>query len=631
MYGYKNLKTVIAVRKVIFFICTFVLILMVAIAVTGVEQNTAASNPAANADAAGAQVQVDAPQKSVPQNEASAPIASVAESQVSRDASLVAKKQTIYFKKDLPKRDALNFLGTRYQKNIVPSAKVDGLITVTNLYDVTFEEALVAILGPTLKYEQKDNFIMVYNADEYKQIKEDKSRMTHRVFTLFYITAKEAEGLITPVLSGQGLIKSSTPAKSEISGGASSVGSGSSGGGGGDTMALHDMVVVYDYPENVEKAAEVIKSIDVRPKQVLVEATILSAVLTEETKFGIDWNFFNGVNLIGTAATSDIITDTAYNRGSTSTAPIAQIASGGAGTPIETAGFATTGDNGLRIGVTSGNLAAFITALERTTDVTILANPKILAINKQEGMLHVGKTLGYRGSTTISTGGVATQGEDKFLDSGTKLVFRPYIGGDGYIRMDIHPEDSTAQLNVDKVPDKTTAEVKTNILVKDGETIVIGGLFRDVVTTGRSQVPILGDLPLAGALFRGTADKTERQEVMILLTPHIIKEPNETEGQARAADIGRKRSAAKEELQWIDRTRLAEDSYARAVNYYLDGDSESAMKQLAVAFNLRPTYLEAIRLKERIITEATPEDMSKLERIMLEAIDKQEAGTWMRK
>jgi type II secretory pathway component GspD/PulD (secretin) len=286
--------------------------------------------------------------------------------------------------------------------------------------------------------------------------------------------------------------------------------------------------------------------------------------------------------------------------------------------------------NGLRIGATSGDMAMFLTALESITDVTILANPKILAVNKQQGFVQIGKRLGYRGSTTISTGGVATQGEVQFLDTGTVLTFRPYIGNDGYIRMDIDPKDSSGQLNVDKVPDETVTQVTTNVIVKDGETIVIGGLFRDVVTTGRSQVPLLGDLPLVGGLFRGTNDRTERQEVIVLLTPHIINEPSEVDGQARAADISRKRIGAKEGLQWIDRARLAEDHYARAVKFNKDNDNVSAMKQLCVALNLRPTYLEAIRLKERIIAAASPDEAQELERVMLEAADQNEAPKWHR-
>jgi len=459
--------------------------------------------------------------------------------------------------------------------------------------------------------------------------------MTHEVFTLYYITAEEAATLIKPVLSDSAKIEKSTAAEKSItstSGGTSSgMGSSSSSGGGGDKMALNDMLVIYDYPEYLEKVAGVIKSIDVRPKQVLVEATILSAALTEETKFGIDWNFFAGVSLTGASTVGQIGTTESIS--TTTTSPISQIATkpNPSGSPIETAGFATPGMNGLRIGATSGNMAVFITALESVTDVTILANPKILAVNKQEGYVQIGKKLGYRGSTAISTGGVATQGEVQFLDTGTVLTFRPYIGNDGYIRMDIYPKDSTAQLNVDKVPDETVTQVRTNVIVKNGETIVIGGLFRDVVTTGRSQVPILGDLPLVGALFRGTSDKTERQEVIVLLTPHIIEEPGDLDGIARADDIRRKRFGAKDGLQWIDRARLAEDNYAKAAQFYVDGDNESAMKQLGVALTLRPTYLEAIRLKEKIMAEVSPEEAQKMERILLDAVESGDTAKWNRK
>jgi hypothetical protein len=97
------------------------------------------------------------------------------------------------------------------------------------------------------------------------------------------------------------------------------------------------------------------------------------------------------------------------------------------------------------------------------------------------------------------------------------------------------------------------------------------------------------------------------------------------------ADISRKRSGAKEGLQWIDRARLAEDRYAKAVSLYGQNDSISAMKELNSALNLRPTYLEAIRLKERIISESSPEEAKKLERIMLEDIDRENTSKWQRK
>ncbi|MDO8303428.1 MAG: hypothetical protein Q7T18_09315, partial [Sedimentisphaerales bacterium] len=110
--------------------------------------------------------------------------------------------QSITFKKDMSLRDALRFLQARFHKNIVMSSmKVDGVIAVTQLYDVTFEEALNAILGSGFKWEQEGNFIKIYTVEEYKKIKTDEGRLQHKVFTLYYVTATEAEKLVKPILS----------------------------------------------------------------------------------------------------------------------------------------------------------------------------------------------------------------------------------------------------------------------------------------------------------------------------------------------------------------------------------------------------------------------------------------------
>ena len=551
---------------------------------------------------------------------------SEAEVEVSEEVSAGGAIQSITFKKDMRIRDALRFLAAKYQKNIVPSAKVDGLTPVTSLYDVTFEEALGAILGHTMKYDQEGNFIRVYTAEEYKNIKEDKDRMTYKVFTLYYLSAAEAMQLVVPVLSSVGQVKSSSATTTGISTGREGV----TGQAGGDSMALNDAMVVYDFPERIEQIAQMLKELDIRPKQVLIEATILSATLTEGMQFGVDWNLLNGVILDGTASTSDLTSGDEISRGTTATTPIEQIATGLGGTAMESAGFAKMAANGLRIGITSGNLVSFITALETVTDITVLANPKILALNKQSGTVFIGQKIGYRDRTTISDTGQATIGEVKFLDTGTKLSFRPYIANDGYIRMDIYPKDSSGALDSDGIPHETTAELVTNIMVKDGETIVIGGLFRDAITSTRSQIPLLGDLPLIGAAFRGTSDASTRQEVIVMLTPHIISESEDTDPDARAADIERKRYGARMGLQWINRARLAEDRYAKAVSYYTDGNSVEALCELDDALELRPGYLEAMRLKERVIREMSPDEVGQIERIMLGVIEQEEAPKWRR-
>ncbi len=533
--------------------------------------------------------------------------------------------QSITFKKGMRITDALRFLSAKYQKNIVPSSKVDGLVTITNLYDVTFEEALDAILGYGYKYDTEDNFIKIYTTEEYKKIKEDKDRMITKVFTLYYISAAEAEKLISPVLSKVGAIQASTPAETVVPTGESI----SSGSSGGDSMALNDTVVIRDYPENIAEAEKLLKELDARPKQVLIEATILSATLNENMKLGVDLNLLAGVSLTGTSATSDIASGDTVSRGSTATTPIRQIATGTAGAPMETSGFATAGGSGLRIGITSGDVAAFITALEEITDTTILANPKILAINKQLGQVYIGNKIGYVSQTTQTQ--TSTTQQVEFLETGTKLSFRPYIGGDGYIRMDIQPKDSSGTLKLNNIPDESSTELATNIIVKDGQTIVIGGLFRDVVITSRSQIPLLGDLPLVGALFRSTNDRSQRQEVIVLLTPHIIEEAEETNGEARMEDIKRKRVGAKDELQWAGKARLAEDRYAKASSYYIEGNYEAAMKELKVSLELRPAYLEALRLKEKIISETDPNSVSKLERNVLDTVEQEDTEKWRRR
>jgi type II secretory pathway component GspD/PulD (secretin) len=212
-----------------------------------------------------------------------------------------------------------------------------------------------AILGDNFKYERRGSLIRVYTKEEYKKIKEDPDRKMYRVFTLYYISAAEAQNLITPVLSSDTQIQVSSPAETGISGGTggSSGGRGSITSGGGDSMALNDTIVVYDYPEKIEEAAEVIKAIDIRPKQVLVEATILSVLLNEGMELGVDLNLLGGVSLDGTAATEDYVspggTDDIVDRGELSSTPISQIAAGVAGSALETSGFAAFGGKGRRL------------------------------------------------------------------------------------------------------------------------------------------------------------------------------------------------------------------------------------------------------------------------------------------
>lgn len=494
------------------------------------------------------------------------------------DAVLGQSIQTISFKRDMPIKDALHMLAQMYEKNIVPSAGVNGNVTVTNLYDVTFEEAMQAILG-THKYEIKDNFIKVYTNEEFMA---DKDRFEHAMITLYYINSDEAVKLAEPLLSEFGKLGATTAAEPDME-----------AGKGGDTLAVHDRLVVSDYPENIERIREVLSEVDVEPQQVLLEVTVMEATLTEDAVYGIDWSNVD-----------DLTNGGVDFQGGT-----------------------------LKVGLSIDDITGLIAASETISDSTVLANPKIMALNKQAGKLIIGKEEGYLSLTNSNADGATQQVE--FLESGTVLEYRPFIGRDGMIRMEIHPEQSDGQLNeydLGKVqlPFKNTTEIISNVIVKDGQTIVLGGLFKEETTLSREQIPILGDIPVAGELFRGATDTSKRTELIVLITPHIISTPEEADGADRLEDVLRINSEARGNLIWLSRAKIDEDRYAKAVKLYTEGQPEEALALLNGPLNVKRNYLDEVRLKERIIKETQPEQFDTIERIMLEAIQAEDADKWFR-
>jgi type II secretory pathway component GspD/PulD (secretin) len=498
--------------------------------------------------------------------------------------------QSINFKKDMSVRDALRFLAVKYQKNIIPSAQVSGRLNVTSLYDVTFEQALDAILGREYRYEIDGDFIRVYTAEEYEKLIKDSTRMTSRVFELYYINAAEVKALITPILSESGKIASTSAAVADTE-----------AGKGGDTLSMRDTIVVYDFPERLDQIGQMIKKIDVKPQQILIEVTVLEATLSETTNFGINWSKIGGL----TAAS----------------------------TPFGiSANLANTAATAFTATLNNDEITTAITAQEGITNTTILANPKIMALNKQAGYINIGEERGYTASTTQSQ---TTTTSVEFLISGTILRFRPFICDNGYVRMEINPELSTGTLqDVNSgLPLKTITTVKTNIMVKDGKTIIIGGLFKEQLTNNNTQVPVVGDLPIIGALFKSTSDASIRKEIVVLITPHIINEPEDlvSVSEKKKDDVGRIVEGSRKRINPIARERIYEDSYAKAVNYYADKEYDKALGELNWIIGFRPDVLEAVQLKERILTEVRPDRYNALERIMLEQIRKEQDVKWKRR
>ncbi len=504
--------------------------------------------------------------------------------------------QTIAFKKDMPITDALKMLAQMYQKNIIPSAKVAGNVTVGTLYDVTFEEALQAILG-TNKYDMNGNFIRVYTMEEYKA---DKTRLEQETITLYYISAEDAKKLAEPLLSDMGKIGITTPAQKDTV-----------AGKGGDTLAIQDLLMVSDYPENIKAIKESLMKVDNAPPQVLIEVTVLEAKLTDDTEFGVDFKSLDlDIDSSGTIGLGD--------SGVSQTGLASGVSAGG-----------------LNIGIINDNLSVFIRALEVVTEITTLANPKILALNKQAGKLIIGKEDGYLSSNTVGQGGTGDTltSTVEMLESGTVLEFRPFVGRDGLIRMELHPEQSDGQINGSGLPTKTTTEVMSNVMVRDGKTIVLGGLYKEKTNLGHSQVPLLGDIPFIGQLFKKTNDKSERVELIVLLTPHIINEPEQADGATRMQDVERLAYNARQNITWLSRAKWDEKRYANAVKLYDQGNDQAALAELDGYWfwDADRNNLDAIRLKESIIRRQQPDKVNQIERIMVGNLEKEQSGKWQRR
>ncbi|HEY1922221.1 MAG TPA: hypothetical protein VGG44_05605 [Tepidisphaeraceae bacterium] len=515
---------------------------------------------------------------------------------------------SIQINTDISLVEVLRMIGNQAQVSIIPSRDVRGTVPAMDLYNVTVSEALDAILHSNgMAWKQKDNLIYVFTQKELQAQDKAARTVTTEIFHLYYTPAVNAVNMIKPALSPDAQVSSTIPAVQGIT--------SSDTDAGGDTHASDDMIVVTDYPENLDRVRKIIKEIDHRPQQILIEATIFQANLTENNAMGIDFSLMGGVNfdtLLGdnttlTSALSGNILNTPNATGtgtgatgSTANTPANAVKQGYAG--FTTGNYDTqVPQGGLQIGIVKDNLGVFLSALEQVTDATVLANPKVLALDKQRGEVIVGNQYGYLTTTTTATTSTQTV---QFLETGTRLLFRPYVGEDGYIRMEIHPEDSSGGLNSSNLPFKTTTEVTSNVLVKDGNTIVIGGLFRESSQTNRSQVPFLGSIPLAGALFRSKADATTRQEIIILLTPHIIKDDAaySKASEEQMKDLEKLRVGVRKGMMWFGRERLAESAYENAVAEMNKPkpNLDLALWHLNCAINLNPKFLEAIEMKERI-------------------------------
>lgn len=434
--------------------------------------------------------------------------------------------------------DILKMLSARTGLNIIIGKNVTGRVTVF-LKDVDAWDAFeIILLSNDLAYEKKGDIITVMTQRDYELLYGDRfqNKKQAKVISLKYAKATDLSSALNQIKSNIGkivvnessntvvlidtpqnlksmeefILKTDLPTQTKIFSlnyaqadkiSAKIQESLSKGVGYLRIDERTNKVAVTDYPAKLDEIEKIITAFDEKTPQVLIDAQIIQISPSDKFEMGVDWDYwlekhfdFKAALPMGTA-----------NRlllGTTSAAPAHQ-----------------------------GDYKAILDILRTIGDTKILSSPRIMALNNQEAKILVGTKDAYITSTTSQSGtsSTVTSQSVNFVDVGIKLFVTPTINQAGFVTMKIKPEISTAERQslisegqTTQVPIVTTSEAETTVMVKDGITIIIGGLRKDERSKTVKKIPLLGDIPLLGFFSRSTSDSLTKTELVILLTPHIV-------------------------------------------------------------------------------------------------------------
>jgi type II secretion system protein D len=284
---------------------------------------------------------------------------------------------------------------------------------------------------------------------------------------------------------------------------------GAQGVGAGAVLLEREVAIVAEEASNTllisaspryfEEIRAMISQLDQPPPQVLIQVLLAEVTLDDTTELGIDWNFTKVFGSTHVAGGTDF------------------------GVSAAIAAF-----GGLNLSITGGDVNFFLRALQSQGRLEVLSRPQILAADNQAALINVGQSVPIITNTRITEEGT-TLNTIQYRPVGIILNVTPRITPDGFVQLDVQPEISSLSESSVQISDTVNAVIinerkaQTTVLVQDGHTIIIGGLITTRDSDREDKVPLLGDLPLLGALFKTTKKVRERTELLIVLTPQILR------------------------------------------------------------------------------------------------------------
>ncbi|MGS3178537.1 GspD family T2SS secretin variant ExeD [Aeromonas dhakensis] len=378
------------------------------------------------------------------------------------------------------------------------------------------------LLAPKVVADERTNSVVVSGEPKARariiqmvhQLDRDlQSQGNTRVFYLKYGKAKD----LVEVLKG---VSSSIEADKK-GGAATTTGGGGASIGGGKLAISADettnALVITAQPDVMSELEQVVAKLDIRRAQVLVEAIIVEIADGDGLNLGVQWANTNGG---GTQ-----FTDTNLPIGSVAIAAKDYKDNGNTDALSKLAG----GFDGMAAGFYKGNWAALVTALSTNTKNDILSTPSIVTMDNKEASFNVGQEVPVQSGSQSSTTSDQVFNTIERKTVGTKLVVTPQINEGDSVLLNIEQEvSSVAQTQATGTatlgPTFDTRTIKNAVLVKSGETVVLGGLMDEKTQEKVSKVPLLGDIPVLGYLFRSTSNTTSKRNLMVFIRPTILRD-----------------------------------------------------------------------------------------------------------
>jgi Flp pilus assembly secretin CpaC/cell division septation protein DedD len=317
-------------------------------------------------------------------------------------------------------------------------------------------------------------------------------------------------------------------------------------------------LIIYGTAQEFQNIKNILKDLDSVPRQVLMDVLVAEVTLTDTESFGIAYEIFRGNTTIFNRtfpSAGALVTPTAPTPLTDTTGTI--ISSALTGFPSGLSGI---------VGRASA-IRAFINTLATQNRVRALASPSVLATDNRPARIQVGSEIPIlTGQTSTFTGTATplTSNAIQYRNTGVILTIIPQVNSQGLVNLQVKQEVSAVgQPNFGSTgsPSFSTRDAETTAVVQDGETLAIGGIIQEQKSRDRTGVPYLMDLPVVGRFFSTTSDQTDRTELVILITPHVVR--NRAEARDVTEELKSRLSAVRNELERLDKERAAERAMQR--------------------------------------------------------------------